>query len=71
MEVEQQYWTREEKRGLSEADQRARGEFSKILCAMINPPGLADAMGEMAAWLKGERAANTSYWIEKPGRQPS
>jgi hypothetical protein len=59
------------KRGLSEADQHARREFSKILCAVINPPGLADAMGEMAAWLKGERSTNTSYWSEKPGRQPS
>jgi hypothetical protein len=71
VEAEQQYWAREQKRGLSEADQEARREFSKILCAVINPPGLADAMGEMTAWLKGERATNTSYWGAKPGRQPS
>jgi hypothetical protein len=68
VEAEQRYWARKEQRGLSEADQEARREFSKILCAVINPAGLAGAMGEMAAWLRGERPVNTSYWSEKPGR---
>ncbi len=71
VEAEQQYWVRKERRSLSEADQRAREEFSKILYAVINPPGLAGAMGEMAAGLKGERSANTAYWSEKPGLHPS
>jgi len=71
VEAEQQYWARRERHGLSEADQEARKEFSQILCAVINPPGLASAMGEMAGWLKGERATSTAYWSEKPGRQPS
>jgi len=69
--AEQQYWARKARRGLSEDDQHARSEFGKILCAALSPPALADAMGEMAAWLKGERAANTSYWNEKPGHGPA
>jgi hypothetical protein len=71
VEAEQQYWARKEKHRLGEADQHARREFSKLLYAVINPPALADSMAETTAWLKGERAANTSYWGEKPGRQPS
>lgn len=67
LEAEQRYWARKEARGLSEADQRARKEFSDILHAVINPEALAGAMGEMAAWLKGERMSGTSYWGEKPG----
>lgn len=71
LEAEQQYWARKQARGLSEADQCARREFSRMLCTVISPDGLASAMGEMAAWLKGDRSVNTSYWDEKPGRQPS
>ncbi len=71
VEAGQEYWARKEKRGLSEADQHARKEFGKILYAVINPPGLAGSMAETTAWLKGERETDTSYWSERPGRQPS
>jgi hypothetical protein len=68
LEVEQRYRARKEKRGLSEDDRRARKEFSDILYAVISPSGLADSMAETTAWLKGERATDSSYWSEKPGR---
>jgi hypothetical protein len=68
IEAEQQYWARMARRGLSEADQQARREFSGILMTALSPDGLAHAMAETAAWLKGERATATSYWDEKPGR---
>lgn len=67
LEAEQRYWARKEARGLSEADQRARKEFSDILHVAINPEAFAGGMGEMVAWLKGERTTGTSYWSEKPG----
>jgi hypothetical protein len=71
VEAEQEYWQRKEKRGLSEADQHARRELTKILYTVINPASLADSMVETTAWLKGERATDSSYWSEKPGREPS
>ena len=70
VEAEQEYWQHKEKRGLSPADQQARNEFTKILHTVINPVGLASSMAETTAWLRGERAADSSYWNEKPGRQP-
>ena len=68
LESEQAYWARKETRGLSDADQDARKEFSDILFAVINPAGLADSMAETTAWLKGKRTTDSSYWDEKPGR---
>jgi hypothetical protein len=44
---------RKEKRGLIEADQHARREFTKILYRVINPAGRADSMVETTPWLKG------------------
>lgn len=70
LEAEQQYWARKERGELSEADERARREFGRMLCTVISPDSLASAMGEMAAWLKGDRSVNTSYWDEKPGKAP-
>jgi hypothetical protein len=69
VEAEQQYWARKEQRGsLSDADQQARQEFSAILMQVVNPARLAEAMGEITAWIRGERAAPTSYWTEVPGQ---
>ena len=68
LEAEQEYWARQEKRGLSDADQQARKQFSDILYAVINPAGLAASMAETTAWLKGERSTDSSYWREQPGR---
>jgi hypothetical protein len=68
VEAEQEYWARKEKRGLSAADQQARQEFSELVYAVINPADLADSMAETTAWLKGERATDSTYFTEKPGR---
>jgi hypothetical protein len=68
LEAEQEYWARKEKRGLSAADQQARKEFSDLVYAVINPAGLADSMAETTAWLKGERATDSTYFTEKPAR---
>lgn len=68
LEAEQAYWARKEARGLNDADQQARKEFSDILYAVVNPSRLANAMAEDIAWLKGERATGSSYWSDKPGR---
>ena len=70
VEAEEHYWQRKEKRGLSQADQQARKEFTKILYTVTSPDGLARSMDETTAWLNGQRAAPSSYWDEKPGRQP-
>lgn len=70
LEAEQEYWQRKEQRGLSQADQQARREFTEILFTVIDPAGLASSMAESVAWLKGERATGSSYFDEKPGRQP-
>jgi hypothetical protein len=67
LDAEQQYWARKEKRGLSPADQQARKEFTDLLHAVINPAGLTDAMAETIAWLRGDRAVETSYWTRRPG----
>jgi hypothetical protein len=70
VEAEEHYWQRKEKRGLSQADQQARREFTQMLYAVSSPAGLASSMAETTAWLKGERATPSSYFNEKPGRQP-
>jgi hypothetical protein len=70
VEAEEHYWQRKEKHGLSQADQQARKEFTKILYTVTSPAGLASSMAETTAWLKGERAAPSSYFDEKPGRPP-
>ncbi len=67
LEAEQQYWARREKRGLSEADQQARKQFTAIVFAVLNPDWLASSLAETAAWLKGEQPADSSFWCETPG----
>ncbi len=68
LQAEQAYWARKEKRGLSDADQQARKEFTDILFTALNPPGLAKSMAETTAWLQGERSTESSYWNEQPSR---
>lgn len=67
LEAEQQYWAQKEKRGLSEADQQARKQFSDMLFAVLNPDKLATSISETTAWIKGDRPTDSSFWREKPG----
>lgn len=69
LEAEQAYWVRKEARGLSPEDREARKQFSDILFAVLNPTKVADSMAETTAWLKGERATDTSFWDERPGAE--
>lgn len=69
LEAEQEYWARKAACGMSEADRKARKEFSDMLRKVLNPSEVADSMAETAAWLKGERSADTSFWDEKPGAE--
>lgn len=69
LEAEQEYWARKQQRGMSPEDDAARAEFGRMLLAAIDPAGLAQEMGDTAAWLRGEGSAPT-WFNEKPGRGP-
>lgn len=69
LEAEQEYWARKAKRGMTDADQEARREFSRIIAAVLDPEGLANSMAEDAAHLRGERRTASSFWDQKPGQE--
>lgn len=69
LEAEQRYWARKAAGAMSPADQEARRQFGEIVYAVLAPSGMADSMSETAAWLKGERATDTTFWDEKPGER--
>lgn len=62
IEVENAYWTRKCRRGLSEADAAAHQEFSVILRAAIDP---AASLAHAQEYL--ETGVDNGYWNEKPG----
>lgn len=62
IEVENAYWDRKCRRGLSEADAAAHREFSAILHAAVDPgASLAHAQHYL------ETGVDNGYWDEKPG----
>ncbi|WP_280426431.1 hypothetical protein [Nocardia carnea] len=68
IEAEQKYWARMERGVMTDADQQARVEFTKILYTVVDLKGLAASMAQDAAWLRGERGSASSYWSEIPGQ---
>jgi len=63
IEVEQQYWERKCRRGLSEADAAAHREFGVILHAALDP---AASLAHVQHYL--ETGVDNGYWDEKPGQ---
>jgi hypothetical protein len=63
IEVENAYWERKCRRGLSEADAEAHQEFSVILHAALDP---AASLAHAQKYL--ETGVDDGYWDQEPGQ---